>query len=167
MLPDKIQHKLLWRWRASILGDSFPQLLPIQFSEYIVSAIKTFPKRLNIYSKMHLVQKLHHLLHKSYVVAFEQWNKHLNKLFFFLMNHFSQKYCFTFISIKKSQGSFLIIVSTSTYFPVLQFSGKFLLSNSQHPHLQTHLRILTFTFPHCRTINSHLHRITGRWLFTF
>lgn len=55
MFPDKIQHKLLQRQKASILGDSFPQLLPMQFSEYIVSAIKTFPKRLNIYTKMYLI----------------------------------------------------------------------------------------------------------------
>lgn len=33
MFPDKIQHKLLQRQRASILGDSFPQLLPMQFRE--------------------------------------------------------------------------------------------------------------------------------------
>lgn len=55
MFPDKIQQKLLQRQKASILGDSFPRLLPMQFSEYIVSAIKTFPKRLNIYTKMYLI----------------------------------------------------------------------------------------------------------------
>lgn len=53
------------------------------------------------------------------------------------------------------------MASTSTYFTVLQFSGKSLFSTSLHAHSQTHLRMLTFICPSCRTKNCGLHDRTG------
>lgn len=71
------------------------------------------------------------------------------------MNHVShkKKKKIDFVSIKKSQGTY-IMASTITYFTVLQFSEKSLLSNSQYAH--SHLRILTSTCPSLRTRNCGL-----------